>query len=535
VPRIVVPYDNFSGGDYGRLGPYDAPKNSFSALNMYVTRQGELTVRPGLRDVTPGGVTAGAVTFLAPIISDTVVYFQAGVAKQFSAHSASAQTVTSVGSFGAAAVDYDSIGPNNTYGITSLGAQPLGFSSSAAATGGGVSIAVYQNRIVSARTAGAVLAFSDVGGENGSVAAAGAPDFGHFTATNTLTIGDPNDTVVAIRAQRTHLVIFKTNSIYVLTGDMRNATVRQIARTGGAANALGVQRSRNEMIWYVPSPGMTPWRFDGTKATEVDRIIIPSQANIGGGSVALAALPTEDDAMFILSIDNTGGTTKSYGWLYYNRVWTKHTFAKSFQPFVAGTGYFALEDPGLSPAFGPIPESTLRGFRQITSLTFADTGATPKFYSWSIFDRPGSEIQDLGTFSIPSFSPERAGDDSAAQVAGSVTFPEWHSPSGDDVLVRTVLVDFRAFNTGGSLTNHFDVSVSALRQYNTDGPQASTTQSYDESGSASATGGTVERRAFSFGDQGTGNGFQVALSNVRGVSIQRVTVLAESQSVRGHV
>jgi len=535
--QIVVPYDNFTGGDYGRMGPYNAPKNTFDALNMYVTRQGELTVRPGLRNVTPPGVAAGAVTFLAPYVpaggsSDNLVYFQGGVAKRFVVHQAELGTLTNVNNFGVTAVDYDQ-SAGTTYAVTSGATINIGFSGPNPGTGGGVSVAVYGNRIVTA-AGNAVLNFSDVGGENGSAAAAGAPDFAHFTATNALTIGDPTEGIVAIRAQRTHLVIIKASSIWVLTGDMRNATIRQVARTFGPFDATAAVRSRSdEMLWYVPSPGMSPWKFDGTHAaSHMDRIIVPAPGNVGGGQVAMSPLPTEDGGAFVLSIDPSGSATKSYGWLYYNGIWTKHDFPVSFQKYVAAVPWFALQDAGASTAGAPFAEATLRSFRETSSLVFADTGATPKFYAWSIIDRPGSETRPL-VGGIPQLSPERAGDNGTAQVVGSVTFPEWHSPSGEDVQVRSVIVDFTAFNTGGSLTNHFDVNVISLRQYNADGTQVSATLSYDEAGSAVATGGTTARRVFSFGDQGTGNGFQVSLTNVRGVSIRRVTVVVNTLTTRG--
>lgn len=538
MARIVVPYQDFSGGDWGRAQAWNAPKGTFDGLNVYVNRAGELTVRPGLRETTPNsGVVAGTVTFLAPLAGGGIVYFQGGNAFEFPPHqSGPGTTVTpsTVNNFGVTAVDYDAFAGGAAYGVTSGASIKYSFSGSTTpGTGGGVSCAVYLNRFVVAAS-GATLKYSDVGGEHGSTQAAGAPDFAHFTATNSLTVGDPSESIVAIRAQKTHLVVFKSATIYVITGDMPAATVRQVARTVGPFDPNGVTRSRDEMLWFVASPGMTPWRFDGTKAAQLDRYMIPSEANVGGGQVALAPLYTENNGIFILSTEGVvvgGSNNQFYGWLYYNGVWTKHTFPKPVAPYLAPSSYFGLEDPGLNPSLAPATETTLRGIREISTLTFASTDATPKFYSLSILDRPGSETRPLIS-GVPEFSPERAGDDSSQQVAGSVNFPEWHSQAAEEAQVRSVIVDFRSWNTGGSLTNHFDLTVNALRPWNAASPVGSQTLSWDESGSLSATGGTLKRQVFSFGDQGLGNGFQIALSNMRGISLQRVQVIVETQPLR---
>lgn len=526
MARITVPYQDFSGGDYGRAEAWKAPANSFNALNMYVTKTGELTVRGGLRNVTPTGVDATVANYLGEYSQNATdgfkpyVFYTYGTSplkfRYFSPmDSTSLSAFTSLGNV--SPHDHVSI-PDNTYFITGGDVRWLAGHDPSILTNApaGNAIALYLNRLVVNPVGSAQLKWSDID------ATTGAPNFTSWTSTNVVSVGAASTSILAIRAQRGHLVVFKPEGIFVITGDMAVATVRQVSVSYGPGTPTNVRATRDEMLWYAPLMGGTPWTFDGAKTHEYYNIPL----GLTGVSAGFAGLPTEDRAVFILSNDINDGLTVSLGWLYLNGVWTKHTFPFQLQPEVAPTTVAVLTDPSLPAS---VTETLWRDTRIVSSLVMVDHSTTPKFYAWTLSERPGTET-------APPFStlymPEKAGDDSTSQVSGSVTFPEWHSQAGEEVMIRSIIVDFRAYNTGGALTNHFDLVADSLRLYNNDSPAVSTTQSYDEAGSAAATGGTLKRRVFSFGDQGLGNGFQISLTNVRGIALQRVVVVAETQPAR---
>jgi hypothetical protein len=150
-------------------------------------------------------------------------------------------------------------------------------------------------------------------------------------------------------------------------------------------------------------------------------------------------------------------------------------------------------------------------------------GAAPNFYVWDpTLDTPG----------IEGGSQSRAGDDSSTALSGTLTFPEWWSQDAAEVYVRSVIVDFKSYNTGSATNNHFDLTVNALRRYQAGAAQASTTQSWDQAAASSSASGTLRREIIGYGEQGMGNGAQLAFTNVRGIAIERVTMILESQPVR---
>ena len=62
MQRRVIKYENFRGGEYGRVEAWNAPPNSWTGQNMIVYRTGELGVRPGLKNISPSsGLPAGKI------------------------------------------------------------------------------------------------------------------------------------------------------------------------------------------------------------------------------------------------------------------------------------------------------------------------------------------------------------------------------------------------------------------------------------------------------------------------------------------
>jgi hypothetical protein len=510
MARSVVEYKDFSGGEYGRLGAWRAPKNAWTGSNMLVYRTGELGVRPGLKKLTvTTNVPEAELYFLASDGSGTVYTNSAGVRHVYTFNGAATGGTTAGTKINNALAVSDSIngwvrpGRGSRIYITTDLTQSYDVTSTAstALTGSpdGNLLALYGDRMVHAD--GATVSYSD------------AADFNSWPVDNFFLVGPTNTRITGLWAQRTHLLIGTTEGFYVLTGPPDTGTLRQVTTTEGPqANApnTGLQIvqsaeavAHDSRVLYVPELLNVPAWHDGVREAPVMHLEADARPC---GAIALKRCRSQ------AFLSRPAGTTPVSGTVAHALVqsygaWSYHNFgAASFTM----NGMLATEIALVS---------SFERNRGLLLLADPPVGSAPTFYHLVLGqDSPGIEGQ----------SYQKAGDDSTSQVSGSVTFPEWHSDTAQDVLVRTVVVDFRSWDTGGSNTNHFDLTVDALRRFDSTSPNSSATQSWNQTGSSSSASGTIQRQVFGFGDQGCGNGFQISLTNIRGVAIQRIQVVVDS-------
>lgn len=516
MPRKTITFDDFSGGDWGIVEAWNAPKNSFSATNMIVTQTGELCVRPGMKKTNPTGLANGVVWGLGQKAegSNEVWFGQGTAVREFNPTSVPADALSTA----SGALTGTPTGLLSVYLIgqsvylgTSAGVYLYNSGSNAvssllAGVDAGPGIAQYGDRLV--------IVNETV--DNTEIRYSAAADFTSWPAANVLPIGGANG-IAALLPQRNHLLILKADEgIYMITGALGvNETLRRVAQSVTVANQHSAAVTLNQDVWFVIGRIGVPTRFDGANIHPASHITLPRA--VTAEAIVVAPTVFEDRNGLIAYTQMTGGTPQV--WLYHLGVWTKHSFGVDFEPFCAS----------LATSHRVIADND--GARALSSgFVFTDggaAGATPNFYTWvPTIDRPGSETETTG------LAPERAGDDSASQVEGSVTFPEWHSEDGSEVTVRQVIVDFRSWNTGGSATNHFSMYVNGLRRYDTTSPQASTAVEFDQAGSSSATSGTIQRRVYNFGDQGPAGGFQLVFTAIRGLAIQRIHVVVDVEPPR---
>lgn len=501
--RQTVVFQDFKGGEYGDKAGWKAPRNSFTAINMLVNRQGELMVRPGLINRTPSGVAAGIVRGFGDtgIPTQDAWYVQGTTVKTFdilsgnnletATGSLSGTPTSPISSFVATNQIYlTARGLSTSYVLNNVPATPT----LTALTGApaGTTITVYGDRWIIGDIESSLdnrIRYSDAANPNS------------WPAANFIDIGDGWG-VRALWPQRQHLVIMKQTGAYVLTGVPGvNEVLRFVGKGIGPLSPNDVVCSRDDMIWWWQGTGVGlagPAVFTGSQVKALNYL----NNHIASGSDGESFPPgtgvqgtSEDypDGVFFCSDENKGI-------LYQNGVFTYHTFG------VNTSGFLGRGQNG-----------------RVYICDGGSAGTAPKFYVWNYWaDTPGIEGGDQ----------MRAGDDSASPVIGNVTFPEWWAESGAEVRVRAVIVDFRKWNTGGSANNHFDLSVDLMRRYNTTSPLASNTVSFDESPASSSSTGTLDRRIFGFGEQGPGNGFQLNFTNCKGIAIQRVEVILDSDPVR---
>jgi hypothetical protein len=512
----IFEYADFSGGDYGRLENWRAPKNSFSAQNMLVYRTGELGVRAGVRNVTPPGVAVGTVLGLGrlPDSLSTAFYVQGTATKIFDAVQGGTLSTASGALTGtpSVTVHMDDAGhtvyiASSANGYSLAGTTVTSLNNMPAAD----AIALYGDRL-------AVVPSS----AQNTVQFSAAASFNNWTISAgnavSITVGD-SDPITALLAQRSHLVIFKkTSGIYILSGTPgTNESLRLVSRgTAGPTVSRNAGRTRaDDKVWYAATNQQQLSNFDGTNYAMQDNIPVSLYTELAQRVVAPLRLDDQTGAAFLVKA-NAGVGAANEIWLKARGIWTRHTFGVTLDAQVASAGVGFPQDG----------DTTAARLRYGSMLVLTDGGgaaATPNFYSWVPFlDRPGLEASPFST------SAERPGDDSAVPVTGSATLAEQRDKDGRDIQVRGVIVDFRSWNTGSATNNHFDLVVNTLNSYESSAPISSATASFDEAASQSALAGSVRSKYFSFGDQGRGGAFNVQLSNVRGVAFQRFRVVTET-------
>jgi hypothetical protein len=160
-------------------------------------------------------------------------------------------------------------------------------------------------------------------------------------------------------------------------------------------------------------------------------------------------------------------------------------------------------------------------------------GVGARFYTWRthLDSRPPLSGQDLESNVDPTGS-----------LACTFTLPEWWGRQGQVIRVRSVIIDFKRWNTGFAAHNHYDLSVTNLRIYNDPSvtpaliPTAATA-TFDETTSTvpGGVGASQLLRLEHNLDGDRGNGFQISLSNMQGVQIQKIVALIDvfGQEPRG--
>lgn len=511
MARKVVTYDakDFKGGDYGSIGAWAAPPGTFSATNMFVTRLGELCVRPGLYKQNPSGLANGIVHgFGMTPWGDNDVWFVQGTAvRTFSLTAGNnlKTSATALAEVPTAPLAYDMDGlviyiaslTDKIYKLVPATGATLPAVTPLVGSPGAGAICVYGDRLIVGR----------IDGSNGNrlVYNGNTADISDHTVWNPsedfIDVGDSFG-IAGLHAQRQHLAILKPRSFHVLTGVPGvNPVLRQVAEINGPTENLHSAMMFPHQIIFGGLGTTYPSTFDGSRVDQkayLEKLTTFDQFSGTFPPVhGIGVTRGKDNCVTMWDGTNNSALTNRGG------IWTYHTFGVDVSgytvPVMPTDNIIAMCDGGAA-------------------------GATPNFYIWNVTaDSPG--LESGGQFM-------RAGDDSSTALSATVTFPEWHSEDGAEVYVRNVIVDFRTWNTGAANTNHFDLHVESKNLYNVVSTVASNTVSFDSAQASSSTSGTERREIFGFGEQGMGNGFQLHFTNLRGVAIKRVTVVLDNRPVR---
>lgn len=497
MSRSIVTYNDFSGGAAGRLAGNSsakAPRNSIvDGLNMFVTADGLLAVRPGLQDITPSGTANGLVQGFgfAPIPLNDLWYIQGTAVRTFSAGGDNLKTSgTALASTPTVPVDWKvdttsvlfSSAADKIYRLTPQGGATVPTVAALTGSPGARCLEIYGDRIVAGYINGSNewrIRYSDAGNPNS------------WPAGNFVDVGDQWG-VYGLHSQRQHLAILKQNSIHVLSGSLGSSqTLRKVHNGDGILHPAQAALGMNDQLWFEEWAAPYPSRFNGATVTQLTHLTPFSDVPGSGGAIP------PSHGMVTLKWLPGGGVFYLEGYsaaLYLHGVWTFHDFSSmdgSLSGYVSTNG------------------------RQIYLCDGGGASASPNFYLWDISDdMPGD-----GT---------TAGDAGASgPVEGEFEFPEWWSEDGSEVVVRAVVVDFIDFDNDTETPAGFDLQVHALRGYQAGAIQASAQVAYSESESFGR-----KRRVFAFGEQGMGGGFKLAFSSCISVAFVTVQVILDSQPVR---
>jgi hypothetical protein len=503
--KQIVTWRDFKGGEYGTLHGLDAPPNSFTGRNVVVFRDGSIGPRCGLRDVTPTGQSNGVIHAMGytGIPGNETWYAQGTSVYQFGSARSSAYT----GSFGGTPSKASAVFDNRYVLVDGVGAYKLDHVNktvTSLTSPAGRAIAAFGSRVFIANQSGLPnrVRYSKDADDTTWTVGAGTGDPGSFDVGLSAPI--PAEEIRGLYPFRDFLLIVKANGeLWVLTtngdptttGTLRRVSTRQ---SGGAVfnSYRGAMIYGNE-FWSIGLNSTAPHTYTGGRLRSLPHL----GSEIGETGAWATSLPQTDDnppnfAIVGLSQDSVFAVSANKGLLRRNNAWTKHEYGVTVVGYAADAtlGAVILTDGG-------------------------GASAKPNFY----FLNTASERPPIKS------GAESVGDASDTAPSCDLTLPVWRDGEGRRVMVKHVFVTFRKYATGVSATNHFDLTVRAEYGLDNSGDAASATQSFDEAASSGSSSGVRAQQRFGFGDQSYAESFQLEFTNLRGVAIDKVVAVLETE------
>lgn len=486
MTRATVVYEDFQGGEWGTLGARRARPGMFSGSNVRVFRDGSIGPRPGLKSLGVTGLPAGTpwgVTY-RPLAN--ALLFVIGTAVRVSAFSAGAAS-SSAGTLGATPTRIIRFNESTrrlnskTY-FTNYGDKLYSVDNTTLATvsttPNGNNVELYRDRLIASLT-DARSFFSD------------ANDFATWDALNYIYVGYEYPTTMIV-AHRDGLSLFSLTNIWRITGTLGSTDVLRMASNALALNSQGDLVVDSDTCIFLPSARTAPVTWDGGIANEralahLETWDSVDSATFYGGGIARR----NNDVLFVSDASAHPGLLRS------NNVWTVHAFGIT----TSGAMTRVSSDKFL--------------------LLSKDATPVPYMLDMSI-DRPA--------FTSDTYA--RPGDNTDTPLTASFSLPEYWDEQGREIRVRSVIVNARKWQTGASPDNNLTVTVTALDRFGPSAARASASQSWTEAGASASTGGDNFRQVLNFGDQGSGGGFQLAFSALKGVAIRDVAVVLDVAETR---
>lgn len=498
VGTETVSYDDWSQGEFGDTAPDRAAEGSWTGTNVVVYKDGHIGPRPGIRaadigTALPNGALNGFGFVPTPldtepshwvILGDEVWLFRPD---NVDAAKTSTDLTTALTSgefvwwkestrqlFG----EVHFATPNEVYRLK-MNTADLTEISGAANDEGGNDIETYKERLLVASATTTTRIW-----------VSNAADFDTWDVEDYFDVGAswPVNMMVEFRDG---LAIFTPGGNWLLTGAQPTSyTLRRIS-DALPPRPFSVVKT-NEDMFYIPSARSAPIQYDGSYGDEDGLRHLETWKALGADVTGIQSYGNRD--LLFLSEDGDLLWRK-------NGVWTKHTLGQGVGPYLA------------------------RNFDSQALLAKDGDASNPAefFYLNMDVERPA----------FTSDGSAQPGDGTDTPLEASFRLPDYFHPRGADIRVRRVIIDFTKYDTGASGTNNITASVSALARFRLPGSEGSVaTASWNEAVTEGSEAGIRDRAVLKVGQSGWAGGYRLALSDIRGVKIDRVLVDIETKEGR---
>jgi len=535
----VIKWDDFTGGEYGGLSPGLQSANQWTGLNMLVYDDGRIGPRGGMNSIVTSGLTI-VDSFVSAVAVGNYLLVHANtgatshVVYECEIDVTSTYTHTLAGTsptYGEDTGGWVAVDGSTAYLATYQGSiykcttgSPGGVAAvfTAAAGDQGTPIAKYRDRLYSA-------------GYSNTVRYSVAADFddwastpGDGTDSGNFVVGGQGNKIRWMGTVQDQLwFVLENGELWAYQGVPGRDSLRQLhpGKAGGSGlgstfpvvdqpGGLAVVGGAQALVGgeaYFPRP--ITWTTGGVVATNylAQKLVEQESAYPYSdiGSVVGASTTHEDDGAVVMFSDTSGSNDESYTWIKRNGAWSYHKFVPS--------------GIGTSPG-GPTPRAVACTPQGVLWLLISSNSETDLWPCYTIINanKPGDGAQ--------TYAYHRQGDvfssgTETTQHVDNCTFQTsyYMEPSGKDMTIRRVIIEFMAFDTNSSDTNHFDPTIE-LRASDDGQEQTITLDSWDEANASATSSGSPRRHVVTPNGAIQSTMFAVKLSNIRGVAIESVRV-----------
>lgn len=499
--RVV--YDSFGAGEYGTRGGQHAPDGSWTGTNVVVYKSGAIGPRPGLRQLGIFDLPVGEVKALGhtptpnPVDPDVTAaathWFVVGT-KFYTFRVGNIWCVEADEELDAAIPDPYVVGHKGDLslvdgkvffavpgdGIYNFQLNTNNLSRMFGGAEGGPDREMYRDRLVYPSLS-ARIRYSD------------AADFTDFSdATAYFDVGYSWQ-VLGVHWFRDELFIITQNGSWILTGSLGTGGEQLRKNSNDIYNPYITQLydPSTRSLFIVDPNSLFPSVFNGaTNDFQTLRHLSNWAGPLGGQGGAAYSYGTQ--TVFFASRDGKALWRKE-------GVWSKHDF---------GVDVGAAVAPHFDSVF-------------VIAGSGEDAGA---FYTAEAgLQRPA--------FTSDTFC--RPGDDTDTPLPATFTMPEWRAPTASEVQVRQVIVDFRKYATGSATPNEIKVRVGKFgEERRSTGVNYTETKTWTEAGTSATTDGVPDRWVINTGERGFASGFVIDVPSVKGVAIEKITVIVRTNPSR---
>lgn len=525
MPRKVVVWDDFTGGDFGIASPANAGSTQFNATNVLVYRNGEFGPRPAKVVASTTGLptTAAAVGagFSGTPGASWWLVFDNGNMYVYDDFTDSWDTAGGTAMTGVTEAGGTELQPGESFiacagaGLFQVshahnGTNKVRIASGIIPTTISATVTDYKDRLYVAD--GQRVYYSD------------ASDYTTFNTDNWFDVGN-GPPVVSLQWSGDRLLIFLSDSsIWEYRGTPGRDTLRRIYR--GARHPWLFHNKRvttlpNDDVWFVPVDRDHPSRLINNRVVDFPALSWEDAMfdTDDDSFEAIAHHGQMDDEIFLWTSAPVPAIIEELDimWTNKNGVWTKHSFG--------------LRNPSVVDRL-----VAHDGQQKFLIISTQSTGTVLHWWDTSL-DRPG-------------FSSDQYADINPAPVFSGNTVEfrtgEWWSPGGHEVTVEKVIVDFTMYDDGSSDPS-FGVDLDQLSEadFDTglpatpgDGVRRTRVLAFSTARANASTTG-VRRRAISGGVSGgpiPASGFSLRIEDMAAVTIRsiRVVINENTNTPRGH-